>query len=119
MTESKQDIFLQIDALLDKRGSEALSEKVADVDDFPILTEVIEVTDDSTLVAADSSAYPNQCHLDDPLKPMRPRAELGVSDDAPLAQDLIIGCFTTRQLAQLESVIRQIVQEELQKTFKP
>jgi len=42
MTEKSKDIFGQIDALLGRRGGEALTEKNPLNDDFPVLTEVID-----------------------------------------------------------------------------
>lgn len=42
MIDKSHDIFDQIDALLERRGSEVLSERRVPNDDFPMLTDVID-----------------------------------------------------------------------------
>jgi len=56
MTDNAKDIFGQIDALLGKRNAEILADKTVADDDFPMLTEVIEVPPDSGWVGQVSPA---------------------------------------------------------------
>jgi hypothetical protein len=47
MNTEKPDIFGKIDALLGKRVPDALLEKELDIEDFPLLTEVLDTSPDA------------------------------------------------------------------------
>jgi len=114
MVDRNQDLFVQIDALLGKRSSEALTEKIAEVDDFPMLTEIITVDDEKVVSAESSTSYPGERRQAERRTLKRRQSELGVTDANELAaleqrmKDLI-----DMQREQLETLIRQIIRDEL------
>jgi hypothetical protein len=117
MTDKRADIFGQIDALLGKRGREALSERVAELDDFPMLTEIIHVDDQDALSGVSPVVHQAAGEQAERRTSTRRQSdlvepELLVHELAALEQrmkDLI-----DIQQGQLETLVRQIVREELQ-----
>jgi hypothetical protein len=53
MIENDQDIFGKIDAMLERRDADFVTDKSTSSDDFPMLTEVIAVGDNSVWKGAD------------------------------------------------------------------
>jgi hypothetical protein len=112
MIDKTQDLFVQIDALLGRRSSEALSEKPGELDDFPLLTEIVQV--EPALLT--SAAHPSERRIAERRTVARRQAESVDPDASELAaleqrmKDLIV-----MQHEQLDALIRQIVREELQK----
>lgn len=116
MIDKSADIFGQIDALLGKRGREALSERVAELDDFPMLTEIIHVEDENAPSAAGSSVHQGEVgHAERRISTRRQsdqvEQELFMHELAALEQSL--KGLIDIQRAELETLIRQIVREEL------
>lgn len=115
MVDRNQDLFIQIDALLGKRSSEALAEKVAELDDFPMLTEIINVDDEQPSSALSSTAHSGERRQADRRTSKRRKSDPALTDANELAaleqrlKDLI-----DMQRQQLESLIRQIIRDELQ-----
>ena len=117
MTDKRADIFGQIDALLGKRGREALSERVAELDDFPMLTEIIHVDDENSLSAGCLPALQVESGQSERRTSKRRQSdlvepELLVHELAALEQRM--KNLIDIQQGQLETLIRQIVREELQ-----
>lgn len=114
MVDRNQDLFVQIDALLGKRSGEALTEKIAEVEDFPMLTEIINVDDEKVLSAVSPTSYPGERRHAERRTLKQRQSELGVTDANELAaleqrmKDLI-----DLQREQLETLIRQIIRDEL------
>ena len=119
MSEKNQDIFVQIDALLDRHGSEALREKVCAVDDFPMLTEVIEAADEIPSCEVHATLHSGEWHQKDASSSMHRLTDAALPNDTAAVQVSRMQSFSEQQLAQIQTLIRQIVQEELQKLIKP
>lgn len=127
MTNQDEDIFGQIDALLGKRSTAVLAEKVPNGDDFPLLTDVIsnskEVDSlDGGVSPADS---PNDNSVQQQPLPLanEPESCSDISDISPGFFDRIplvemekrwVEMFRLQQKS-LEESFRKIVREELRR----
>jgi hypothetical protein len=120
MINKNQDIFVQIDALLGKRGSEALSEKVAEVEDFPTLTEIIQAEPEEAMSADCSTPSLSERRRADRRTVQRRKEEFVDTHSGEMtALELRINTLIKKQQEQLEALIRQIIRDELHKILKP
>lgn len=114
MVDRNQDLFVQIDALLGKRSSEALTEKIAEVDDFPMLTEIINVDDEKVVSSVSTNTFRGDRRQAERRTLKRRQSELGVTDANELAAlEQRMKNLIDLQREQLEKLIRQIIRDEL------
>jgi septin family protein len=112
MTDKTHDLFVQIDALLGKRSAEALTEPSVEVDDFPMLTEIIEV-DEQMPASAHDPAERRQQDRRSVSRRKTDRVLLQEREYAALEQRMVR--LFQAQEAQLEETIKQIIRAELNK----
>lgn len=124
MVESDQDIFGKIDALLERRDADFVTDKTASSDDFPMLTEVISAGDDPVWNEVDrrSRRQTADRRLAD-RRTLRRRLSSSSIPAAPILEkeferllSVLEHRLTTLFIGQqlpMEEAIRKIVREEL------
>jgi hypothetical protein len=115
MMDKRADIFGKIDALLGKRGGEALADNNVINDDFPLLTDVIEPEREHT--GTDRRANDGGNYLER-RKAQRRRqsdaASIQPGDDADKALLFSeLESRLSRLFEQQQDALRKLVQEEL------
>ena len=123
MMDKRSDIFGQIDALLVKRGDEALTENKSLNDDFPLLTDVIGKEESPGSIDNQAIGKENAGINSVERRKMQRRRQ-GDATSIQFANDgdkeLLLSELENRlsrlfqlQQASLQDVVRKIIQEEL------
>ena len=123
MMDKRSDIFGQIDALLVKRGDEALTENKSLNDDFPLLTDVIGKEESPGGVDNQAIGMANAGINSVERRKMQRRRQ-GDATSIQFANDgdkeLLLSELENRlsrlfqlQQASLQDIVRKIIQEEL------
>lgn len=124
MIDKSHDIFVQIDALLERRGNEILSQRNKSGDDFPMLTEVIDHEVSPALKETErrkASQPGNERRATDRRASQRRQAaDSAAKDVCPPSDDSMNTAVEQRltelfivQQVRLEELIRRVVREEL------
>lgn len=125
MTTQDEDIFGQIDALLGKRSTAVLAEKMPSGDDFPLLTDVIANSGE----AESSDKVPSESSPDIVVLQQQypvaedPNPSSDLSDNFPGFSDRILLAELEKRLVEmfrlqqesLEENFRKIIREEMRR----
>ncbi len=132
MNEEKPDLFGKIDALLGKRAPDALLEKSLDIEDFPLLTEVVGSVPDA-LSGADRrlrERRQEQRRLGDRRQDGRRAGDDAPSEPLPAlpaemsaemerlvtAMEQRLEDMFIRQQLRMEDAVRKAIRDELDRT---
>lgn len=137
MSDEKTDLFGKIDALLGKRVPDALLEKELDIEDFPLLTEVVDSIPDA-LSGGDRRLRERRqaerreevCRLGDRRRDGRREGDDSPADPPPAlpsdmsaemerllaAMEQRLADMFIRQQLRMEEAVRKAIRDELDKS---
>jgi hypothetical protein len=127
MSDEKTDLFGKIDALLGKRVPDALLEKELDIEDFPLLTEVVDSIPDALSGADRRLRERRQIERredgrrggDDSPADQPPAPPPGMSDEmerwVATIEQRLADMFILQQL-RMEEAVRKAIRDELGKS---
>lgn len=135
MSTQESDLFGKIDALLGKRAPDALLEKELDIEDFPLLTEVVDSIPDA-LSGGDrrlrerrtqerrvgERRHDRHSHADAHPVADRPSFSADRADELERlarAIELRLTELFIRQQMRTEDAVRKLIREELSRLYPP